>query len=64
MGTNYSRVWHRCGTCGTIFSDIKELRTHQDSHQSKRNSPSESPATIADKLKPPQSVVATPIGGS
>lgn len=34
------KIWHRCGTCGTIFSDLTELRGHLQVHKgSKRWAP-------------------------
>lgn len=32
MRQNPWQVWHRCGTCGTIFSDLAELREHEAQH--------------------------------
>jgi hypothetical protein len=35
------QIWHRCGTCGTIFSDLEELRSHLEQHtgSKRRTSP-------------------------
>ncbi|HZQ08342.1 MAG TPA: hypothetical protein VFD70_17285 [Anaerolineae bacterium] len=44
MDTNFSHIWHRCGTCGSIYADLKELRAHQNTHQSqKRSTPKVTP---------------------
>ncbi len=32
MKGNNSQVWHRCGTCGTIFANLRELRSHLEKH--------------------------------
>lgn len=32
MRQNGLQVWHRCGTCGTIFSNLQELRSHLQQH--------------------------------
>lgn len=31
-----SGLWHRCGTCGTIFMSIQELSRHMATHKNKR----------------------------
>ncbi len=32
MKRNSLQVWRRCGTCGTVFSDLEELREHLEGH--------------------------------
>lgn len=32
MKGNNSQMWHRCGTCGTIFADLEELQSHLVKH--------------------------------
>lgn len=39
MRDSLSKLWHRCGTCGTIFSDMDELQEHMASHDAKRRLP-------------------------
>lgn len=39
MERNKNSLWHRCGTCGTVFLSVQELRAHAKSHQGGRDLP-------------------------
>jgi hypothetical protein len=50
-----SALWHRCGTCGTIFISIQELNAHLATHKTLRAHWRRA-SNVAPKLQP----LATP----
>ena len=56
-----SGLWHRCGTCGTVFMSIQELSRHMATHKTKSSAPrrralpSREPVTIVPAIQPDNS---------
>jgi hypothetical protein len=61
MRDSLSKLWHRCGTCGTIFSEMEELQEHMASHDAKKRLPEASGATVPSKRVQIKSVASTPV---
>ncbi|MBI5033168.1 MAG: C2H2-type zinc finger protein [Chloroflexi bacterium] len=58
MKTNQlSGLWHRCGTCGTIFMSMQELARHMATHKTnqpaprRRNLTPREPVTVAPPIQ-------------